>query len=284
MVCSLLSHANRARTSQRGLPYVVIDDALPEDYYAELVSAFPDESYIAGGTDFGTDKVHRRSARNVIGDEGLPAVWRDFFMYHTSQSFFDEVCAVWQDEIAQFHPKLELTLGKPLESFTVDRRFPGKANNPHNQASDIVLDCQFSINRSVEEENTVRGPHLDSPYKLFAGLFYMRTPTDTSTGGDLEFFRLKKGKYPRPKPGRIDPREVENVELIPYAANTLVMFLNSPLSIHGVTPRSVCPEPRRYINLLGECYKRVTNDFFTTPEPSAPYWYRRLREHIVQYT
>jgi len=284
VVCSLLMNAKRAEMSESGLPYIVIDDALPADYYAELVSTFPDDSYIAGGTDFGMDKVHRRSARNVIGDEALPFVWREFFLYHSSQAFFDEVRALWRTEIAQFHPKLERTIGKPIESFTVDRRFPGKAKNADNQAADIVLDCQFSINRSVEEENTVRGPHLDSPYKLFAGLFYMRTPSDTSTGGDLEFFRLKKGKYPKPKPGRINPDEVEHVELVSYAANKLVMFLNTPLSIHGVTPRSVCPQPRRYINLLGECYKGVPNDFFTTPEPLAPYWYRRMREHIVQYT
>ena len=46
-----------------------------------------------------------------------------------------------------------------------------------------------SYNSPVRTPSTVRGPHLDSPFKLFAALLYFRAPEDDSSGGDLEFVR-----------------------------------------------------------------------------------------------
>ena len=82
------------------------------------------------------------------------------------------------------------------------------------------MDCQFSINSAVTEVSSVRGPHLDSPNKLFAGLFYMRQQGDTSTGGELDFYRLKNGRWPRPKLSRIAMDHLEHVDRISYSANT----------------------------------------------------------------
>jgi hypothetical protein len=45
------------------------------------------------------------------------------------------------------------------------------------------------------------------------------------------------------------------------------MFLNSPLSIHGVSPRGVTPVERRYVNLLAECYRGRRDDYLVPREP-----------------
>jgi len=283
MVHSVLGKAQDAIKRHPEIPYIVIEDALPEAYYRELASSFPSDSYLAGSNDFEPYRVHRRCAFDVVGDERVPATWREFFEYHTSQAFFDEICALWREDMGYHHPTMERVLGKPAEALTIGRRFPGKVGNRENENYDLVLDCQFSINRSAEEENAIRGPHLDSPRKLFNGLLYMRAPDDRSFGGDLEFYRLRRRRYPKPKPSRIDEAELEQVDKVEFKANTLVMFLNCALSIHGVTTRSVWPVARRYVNLLGECYGSVPFDFFTAPEPRAPVWYRWVRYTAARY-
>lgn len=283
MVHSLLGKARHATRGEGGIPYIVIENALPQIYYDELARSFPADDYVANGAPLERRGVHRRSAREVIEDKRVGASWREFFAYHSSRAFYEEACAVWGDAIYDYHPRLLCTLGKPLEECTVGRRFPKKKEKTKNNAYDFVLDCQFSVNCSREKENSVRGPHLDSPYKLFAGLFYLRNDEDHCSGGDLEFFRIKNGVYPRPKPARIRGEEVERVARIRYSANLFVLFLNSPLSIHAVTLRSVCPHTRRYVNVLAECSRNLPGDFFIAPEPSAPRWYRWLRQRAVRY-
>jgi hypothetical protein len=70
---------------------------------------------------------------------------------------------------------------------------------------------------------------------------------------------------------------VQTLVRVPYRPNTLAFFVNAPKAIHGVTPRSVTPVPRRYVNFLGECYGGRSDEFFTSPIPMAP---RPLRKAI----
>ena len=39
---------------------------------------------------------------------------------------------------------------------------------------------------------------------------------------------------------------------VKYGANTLLIFVNSPFAVHGVTERQPTPHLRRYINMIGE--------------------------------
>ena len=50
----------------------------------------------------------------------------------------------------------------------------------------------------------------------------------------------------------LDDAWVEPVGTIPYRRNRLVVLVNTPASLHGVSPRGVTSVPRRYINILGE--------------------------------
>jgi hypothetical protein len=247
----------------------MVENALPDDYYQELAASFPSLEFIAGPGSLDSNRAYRKAAPELLDRT------KDFLAYHCSQAFFDEFCDVWGEDIARLHPTLEENFGKPLREFSVGVRGSGKAEDPANKRHDLVLDCQVSVNSPVLEESSVRGPHLDSPRKLFNALLYFRHPDDASTGGDLEFYRLKRGRPPD-KWSAIDPDFVELACVVPYRANTLVMFINSPGALHGVSPRSVTPIARRYVDFLGECYGGRSAAFFTPADRGSDSFLRRM--------
>ncbi|MDJ0866554.1 MAG: 2OG-Fe(II) oxygenase [Myxococcota bacterium] len=259
-----------------GFPAVIKPQALSRDYYEALDRAFPPLEKVTGGAPVASNTRHRLVARDCLADPEVPEIWRDFVRYHTSEAFFREFCRMFGDHVRRTHPRFEENFGKPLEEFSVGLRHGGKADDEGNRSHDIVLDVQFGWNSPNTEVSTVRGPHLDSPIKLLTGLLYFRDEDDDSEGADLEFHHLRQGRYPKPKAARIDPDTVEPYLHVPYAANTLVFFINSPLAVHGVTPRSVTDRPRRFMNFVGECYLGRTPDFFIAPETRSPYAWRQL--------
>ena len=262
MVHSILERISKDKIRRDSFPISIIEGALPEDYYEELSSSLPPLDYVTGDTTTKNNTAYHRIAPETVKDAQLPAIWQDFIAYHCSKEFFEKFCDVWGADVAAAHPDFLENFGKPLEDFTVGMRYPGKGKTPQNLNHDIMLDCQFCYNSPVTKPSVVRGPHLDSPFKLFAALLYMRHPDDHSTGGDLDIYRLRDGCSPRPRPGRIHPRNVERQFTIPYRANTLIIWINSPAALHGVTPRSVTEVPRRYMNFLGECYRGHDSDYF----------------------
>lgn len=82
-------------------------------------------------------------------------------------------------------------------------------------------------------------PHLDAAAKIFFGLYYLRHPNDKSEGGDLLIY---------------DGDEV--VSKVEYERNVFVLGLNSPGSIHSVTPRGPSGgHPRLFANVYAEVHK-----------------------------
>jgi hypothetical protein len=275
MVHSVLARLRPEHIRRNGAAVAVVEDALPSDYYEALATSFPSVEFIAGPGPLDNNRAYRKAAPEMIGRSETPPIWAEFLAYHSSRAFFDEFCDLWGEDIAGLHPALEENFGKPLRQFSVGVRGAGKRTDPTNQDHDLVLDCQVSINSPVTEGSSVRGPHLDSPRKLFNALLYFRHPDDRSTGGDLEFYRLKGGRAPD-KWSAIDPDLVERTHVVPYRANTLVMFINSPGALHGVSRRSVTPLPRRYVDFLGECHGGRSAAFFAPPDRRNPGFWRGL--------
>ena len=50
----------------------------------------------------------------------------------------------------------------------------------------------------------------------------------------------------------IHDHQVDLVDLVKYRANTLLLFVNTPHAVHGVTERQPNPHFRRYINMIAE--------------------------------
>lgn len=253
-LCCLPSRIDKAAIRHDPFPHLVVPDALPTDLYEELERSYPALADVAGPGPLANNRLYKLAAAEVVASPRIAPLWREFFAYHTSAEFFRRIHALWDDVMAALHPGIRDAFGKAPEDFATVLRQPGKRGNVANFAADVALDCQFGMNSPVMTPTSVRGPHLDNPAKLFAALLYFRQADDSSTGGELELYRVKPGQRPVARGSRVKPEAVEVAERVAYAPNTLVMWLNSPWAIHGVSPRSVTPTPRRYINFLGECY------------------------------
>ena len=77
---------------------------------------------------------------------------------------------------------------------------------------------------------------------------------------------------------------------IPSAANTLVMFINTIDSVHGVTPRSPSRVSRRLVNIIGEVYNPIPEGLYHRPQvaPGMPgskealplQWLRKVKSKL----
>ena len=193
-------------------PHVVIEDAL--DDYRELAEAFPGAELLRKGQILASNEYSHVHADQILTDARVAPVWQRFVRDHTSAAFFAEVVALFGLE--------------HLEQLDTSIRY---AEPPR----DVMMECQFAWCEPVSVVSSSAPRHLDRAVSLFAGLLYFRLDGDDSAGGDLQLY---DGEHP--------------VKTIPYRANTLVFFANSPRAFHGVTPRSVTPWPRLHVNFVGE--------------------------------
>lgn len=58
---------------------------------------------------------------------------------------------------------------------------------------------------------------------------------------------------------QFEPEKLRLAAKVPYAANTLVMFINTPQALHAVTPRSFSSLPRRFVNIVAQVILTVPN-------------------------
>jgi hypothetical protein len=239
----------------------VIHQALDPDYYEQLAAEFPSAEIILNGRPAASNKNLRYAANDALVDLRISPRWREFLRRHVSQQFFHEVCVLFGSHICRLHPNLEESASKPLAEWKTSIRF-------REPVADIALECQLAYGTPVEQRSRVIGPHLDREVALYAGLFYMRDDADDSEGGDLELYRFIDGRPTFESDSRLvaDDR-VTCFRSIRYAQNTLVFFLHSPRSVHGVTPRSMTSFPRRHINFVGELTRKVFDltSFMTSP-------------------
>ena len=237
MTISVLGKARKEDIKEDPFPYLVIENALDDAYYAELAASYPADEVIAGTTEMDNNTRYQLSAKD---SNILPEDWQRFVEYHTSQSFYDEF-------ISLFGEHLPSRLSWASNSGTYVRKV-GLPRTP----SDLSLDCQIGINSPVTQTSTVKGPHVDNRVELYAGLFYMRTDKDDSEGGSLEIFRPKNPNMKIVHKEEMDLSLLEKTDEVPYQKNTFAIFLCSKHSIHGVSPRSVTNHSRRLVNIIAE--------------------------------
>jgi hypothetical protein len=262
MSLSILSRLDPGEIVYEPFPYLHREEALDPALYADLAAAYPSLRQLLCGRPGGNNQLFNVAAFRVMEDPAMPAIWREFFAYHCSSAFLSEALTFWGRAIDAEYPQLSAWLGKPLTELRVARRSAGKSKSDANLAADMVLDVQFAVNSPVTERSTVRVPHLDNPWKLFAALLYFRLPEDGSTGGDLMLYRLSGEHYHHDAQMNVPERFIEPFHTVPYRANAMIMWVNTWRSFHGVTPRSVTAVPRRYINFVGESYRLSTGGFF----------------------
>lgn len=221
-------------------PYFHIENALPQDIYDQLSDQYPEQHMMQDG------KQHfqaRRYRQHEFAPGTVSALWQQFAEYHNSRAFKDRLCWLFKAGIQQHYPQWL----SEFESADVVERHGGKQHV-------LQMEIQFVLNGM--QESTVRTAHLDNGRELWAGLFYMRKHEDNSTGGNLEIYRAKR------QPSfhgirEVNMDDVESVAQLPYRANSLVLFLNTPSSIHGVSPRLGATCVRRYINMTAHADRKL---------------------------
>lgn len=243
MTSSILGRITDENVKGDPFPFVLTTEALEPDYYQSLAQHFPDFSdhpeTVANNT------LAHMSGLHAFADEiEIHPNWQGFMRFHFSQEFFNQITHFLGDHIRSCYPDLESRMGKKVEELTVQPR------EIEDQGADLLVDVQFAINTPVKKKSRVRCRHVDSPKKLFNGLLYMRSPEDDIDGGDLEICRWKE--KPKFRSVFVQDDWVDVVDIVKYQANTLILFINTPESVHGVTPRMPTPLPRRYINILAE--------------------------------
>lgn len=250
---SILSNASSSSLVLDPYPHLVIQNALDAEIFAQLAASFPPDELVVNGREV-KDTWYDYPACKVGRDQRITQAWRDFFAYHVSREFFLELASLFGDVIRETHPHLESRMGKPLSEVIVGMR-PGGKGDPLAPGADVSMECQFYTN-FTRAPRAVRGPHVDRPSELFAALLYFRQDGDESTGGDLDICQaIDPGLYPSVSsvllnelPAEVSSSAVRTVKTAKYAANTLVLFINSPKSIHAVSGRSPTPLTRRHIN------------------------------------
>src|SRR6056300_2053812 len=209
-------------------PYVCVEGAMPDRFYRELEATFPEDMIINNTQPHDGGITYRFKCKEATMWQP-PAIWQDFFAYHSSTEYFRACAELFAPHIVaaygeEFYENLKT---KPVSVRDVD-------NSGH-----YVTDCQFVVHEPVDQTGTSRTPHVDNPVEIYAGLLYMRKPNDTSAGGN---FTIHEQTGNIEQVNKTLGRQVEDslhksVKQVPYVANSFCMFLNVKDSVHSVTPR-----------------------------------------------
>ena len=260
VVQSLLSSVTAADVVVEPFPHVVVRPALDPAVADRLLAEYPSIETITRGAEYASNQAFLYSAGDSLRDPDLSPTWKAFVELHASAAFAHQVFALFDAVL----PEAMVPVVRSDPPPTVGIRKVADYASVR-----MLVDAQIGMNTPVTAQATsVKGPHVDRARALYGGLYYLRHPDDRSEGGNLEMFRFKGDPRRRFEGQHIDAEHVELVKTVPYEHNTLVLFVNSIHSLHGVSVRTVTPFPRYLVNLLAEVKKPVYD--FSPYERSAP--------------
>ena len=236
MNLSVLQNFKPEHFKMEPFPHIHIPQVLPWSLYKELEETYPEDLMLIGGT-HGFDT--KRYQQKDFDYSRITALWKAFSDYHTSKDFKDEVIKAFQEAINKHYKELYIKYA----------RADVKGRYEIGNVNAIKMEMQFVIN--AIDAKFIRTPHVDQARELFAFLFYFKKFDDKGDDGGLNLYKKKtKGQWRRTGSNReANMEDIEVVGTIPYAKNTIVGFLNTVNSIHGVTPRENATTIRRYINI-----------------------------------
>jgi hypothetical protein len=256
---SLLARVSAADIVEEPFPHVVFHEPLESELCDRLIAEFPSLDVMSKGRAYKSNERLDHHAYRAVQNARLSPLWRDFVVTHVSQGFLNQQLGLFDESIRRRYPSVAETIGLPA----LPRA--GMRYVDTFETADVLLEAQAAVNTPVTvEPSAVRGAHLDKPNKLIVGLYYLRHPDDDSGGGDLELYRYRTA-HPEFDGHEVPGRFVELVKTIPYERNVLVLFLNTPHSLHGVSVREQTPCVRMFLNLGSE----VEADLFTIPSREA---------------
>ena len=243
---TVLDRADRARVVLEPFPHIVIENALPDEAYEALASSFPtlgDLPADLAGTNNKRFNLYASWGPTELPKAQTPAPWQAFLEAHTSVDFSRKVFSLFPEATVEgAHPGEQWIRTETFGEGLAQRL---GLSGPVS-VDDIIARATVAVNTPVSSPTSVRGPHVDSIWKAYVGLYYVRLPEDNSEGGDLSLYRWKPGARVDPWANKADPALVEEFATVRYAPNTYVLMLNTCDSLHGVTVRQSTPHIRRF--------------------------------------
>ena len=262
---NILNKYSRTKFFEDPYPHFIIENVFDDRVYEELYSEFGKQLMPEFKKKDGFEDNNLRiqlAAKEIIDNQKLESsIWKDFVEYHTSKEFFLNVFQIFEKQIYKILPDVYKNIedNKNKDNLTSVRSDFHKSRKElvkSNKNSEYVLDCQPSLTTpNLLHEKSVRGAHVDSPYKLYAGLFYLRNSNDQINGGDIDIYKCKDKVRFNHKTDVINSQSLEKVKTFKYGKNKLIMHLNTPSTIHGVSKRDVGPFHRNLVNIIAERYK-----------------------------
>jgi hypothetical protein len=277
-MADLFKKLDHATVEQHPFPYVVLEDFLPDGICEDLLRKMPSISVLSHGHSLGDNQRFNFSYADAVSTPSISKNWLDVLAQGVSQNFLDRLLRIFGPSIREFYPDFESRFGDLYKLKTKIRQ-----KGASRARDSIMMDAQIAINTPARTGGTsVRTPHLDRTDKLFIGLLYLRLPDDDSKGADLELLSAKQGEHLVYGHQRmLEAAQTIHVRTIPYRCNTLVLMLNTPKSIHGVSPRQATPHTRYFINLVGEtCEPLFAVETLPAPEQSKPRRYGFIRRGL----
>ncbi|MDA1311505.1 MAG: 2OG-Fe(II) oxygenase [Proteobacteria bacterium] len=251
---SVIASLDKSEIQDDPFPHIVKRNALDPGLFKDLLAEFPKLQHFPGSTD-GSNVRLTLPIGDAQNSRYVTPLWRDFLSAHADTEHFFALIELFGEHVKSMYPKAEKFLSNADKLNVAVKGLDGGAG------AHVLLSSSIDANTPVTGAATsVRGPHVDNPTKLLVALLYLRDE-DESEGGDLLLFRLKQGRALRESvlPGcHFRDDSVEYVKTVRYEPNTLFVWLNSPQSIHGVSPRIPTAQPRQFCNF----YCSVPNPLF----------------------
>ena len=233
-------------------PHLILDDLLPEDLMASAIRSFPDPSLISDlASRSGDLQPNARASLDLATVEGssdrrlenLKAFYRALGVEDLVRSL-----------LVRIGPCLEKPLGAGPGRLPLRPRMSADDRQNWLQGTpSLSYDIQPGINppRFAGLE-----PHLDDKYEVFAGLLYVHPGESPPVGGDLILYERHPDQVFEGTRLKGNPYAARPVKRIAYRHNRLVVLLNGPAALHGVTPylQSENQQPRRLFNIIVEAY------------------------------
>jgi len=248
LIGTVFERLDRHHIQSDPFPHAVIDDALPPEQYRRLAETRP------AGQHLGPNRRSALPGWMLASMEFVAPEWQRFATRHMEPSIPSALADVfalsWTRPLPPSHALNEMKtawLGADISP-------PGPARAHADAQADLFLDCRLeTIGASPSAAGSHRRQHLDRANRLFSALFYLREPDDDTEGGGLALYRWKKGVIPNAFDAEELPSSaVETAKIVPYAANTLVVFPNSPNALHGAEQRAATRFQRHYVFVTAE--------------------------------
>ncbi len=202
-----ISRLGEATVESDPFPHYFLEQVFPEDYYRELLQHLPASDVYKNlyeVTDLKLDHFRHRDQRDM--DQGwtdkLPAEQRNFWTAF-NQWFLS-------DDLAQ----------AVMQSF--DLEMPA-----------ISVESQFIRHRA----GYFLGPHSDLYTKLVVLLLYL-APDNSAEHLGTSLYRPKQAGFTCPNSKHYPFEDFIRVKTAPYRPNSLLAFVRSDISFHGLEPLS----------------------------------------------